>query len=84
MSKDTYYITAEELAQREQEQRILAEAQKIADQKNELRERELIAEVRKPADAQQYEAERRADAERYKREQAAQASLTESENKARA
>ena len=75
---------AEELAQREQEQRILAEAQKIADQKNELRERELIAEVRKPADAQQYEAERRADAERYKREQAAQASLTESENKARA
>jgi len=75
---------AEELARREQEQRILAEAQKIADQKNELRERELIAEVRKPADAQQYEAERRADAERYKREQAAQASLTESENKARA
>lgn len=75
---------AEELAKREQEQRILAEAQKIADQKNELRERELIAEVRKPADAQQYEAERRADAERYKREQAAQASLTESENKARA
>ena len=75
---------AEELAKREQEQRILAEAQKIADQKNELRERELIAEVRKPADAQQYEAERRADVERYKREQAAQASLTESENKARA
>ena len=75
---------AEELARREQEQRVLAEAQKIADQKNELRERELIAEVRKPADAQQYEAERRADAERYKREQAAQASLTESENKARA
>jgi flotillin len=75
---------AEELAKREQEQRILAEAQKIADQKNELRERDLIAEVRKPADAQQYEAERRADAERYKREQAAQASLTESENKARA
>lgn len=75
---------AEELAQREQEQRILEETQKIADQKNELRERELIGEVRKPADAQRYETERRADAERYKREQAAQASLAESENKARA
>nr|WP_232483284.1 SPFH domain-containing protein [Brevibacterium yomogidense] len=75
---------AEELAQREQEQRILEETQKIADQKNELRERELIGEVRKPADAQRYETERRADAERYKREQAAQAALAESENKARA
>lgn len=75
---------AEELASREQEQRILDEQQKIAAQKNELRERELIGEVRKPADAQRYETERRADAERYKREQAAQAALAESENKARA
>ena len=75
---------AEELAGREQEQRILDEQQKIAEQKNDLRERELIGEVRKPADAQRYETERRADAERYKREQAAQAALAESENKARA
>src|SRR5699024_3796584 len=75
---------AEELASREQEQRILDEQQKIAEQKNDLRERELIGEVRKPADAQRYETERRADAERYKREQSAQAALAESENDARA
>lgn len=75
---------AEELAKARQRQRVLDENQKIADQDNELRERELIREVRKPADAEQYAAERRADSERYTREQESTAALIEAQNQAEA
>lgn len=75
---------ADKLARTEQEQRILDEQQKIAEANNDLRERELIAEVRKPADADRYAAERRADAQRYEREQASEAELAEARNAAEA
>lgn len=75
---------AEELAYARQRQRVLDENQKIADQENELRERELVREVRKPADAEQYAAGRKADSERYTREQESQASLIEAQNNAEA
>ena len=75
---------AEELARARQRQRVLDENQKIAEQENDLRERELVREVRKPADAEQYAAERKADSERYTREQESQASLTEAQNNAEA
>lgn len=75
---------AEELARAEQEQRILDEKQKIADRNNELRERELIGEVQKPADAKKYAAERDADADHYRRERASAAALVEAQNDAAA
>ncbi|MGO1193388.1 MAG: flotillin family protein [Nesterenkonia sp.] len=75
---------ADELARSEQRQRILDEQQKIADSNNDLRERELIAEVQKPADAERYATERRADAQRYEREQGSQAELAEARNAAEA
>lgn len=75
---------AEELAFARQRQRVLDENQKIAEQENNLRERELVREVRKPADAEQYAAERKADSERYAREQESQASLIEAQNNAEA
>lgn len=75
---------ADELARTEQRQRILDEQQKIADANNDLRERELIAEVQKPADADRYATERSADAQRYEREQASQAELAEARNAAEA
>ncbi|MCQ9367996.1 SPFH domain-containing protein [Brevibacterium sp. 50QC2O2] len=73
---------AEQLAKAEQQQRILAEQQKIAEANNDLKERQLVAEVRKPADAKKYESQQTADAQRYAREQAAEAELTESQRRA--
>lgn len=75
---------AEELAYARQRQSVLDENQKIADQENELRERELVREVRKPADAERYAAERKADAERYTREQESKAALIEAQDNAEA
>ncbi|WP_345216865.1 flotillin family protein [Georgenia halophila] len=75
---------AQELAEARQRQRVLDERQKIAEQENELRERELVREVRKPADATQYAAEREADSQRYTREQESQAALIEAQNDSQA
>jgi len=75
---------ADELARSEQRQRILDEQQKIAEANNDLRERELIAEIQKPADADRYATERAADAQRYEREQASEAELAEARNAAEA
>ncbi|GHC99786.1 flotillin family protein [Zhihengliuella salsuginis] len=73
---------AEELARSRQRQEVLDEQQKIAEQENDLRERELVREIRKPADAEEYAAGRKADAERYAREQESKAALIEAQNEA--
>jgi len=52
------------LAKAERDQAILAEQQKVAQAKAELKDRELDTEVRKPADAERYRLEQEAEARR--------------------
>ncbi len=52
------------LAKAERDQAILAEQQKVAQRKAELKDRELDTEVRKPADAARYQVEQEAEAAR--------------------
>jgi flotillin len=52
------------LAQAERQQAVLTEQQRVAERNAELKERELDAEVRKPADAARYKTEQEAEAER--------------------
>lgn len=73
---------AEKLAQAEQEQRVLAEQQKIADANNDLTERRLVAEVRKPADAAKYESQTKAEAEQYSAQKKADAEQYASQKRA--
>jgi flotillin len=52
------------LAKAEQEQAVISEQQKVAERAAELKERELDAEVRRPADAERYRVEQAAEAAR--------------------
>jgi flotillin len=52
------------IAAAEQEQDIIAERQKVAERRAELREKKLDAEVRRPADAERYRVEQAAEAAR--------------------
>jgi len=52
------------LAEAEQKQGIIAERQKVAERRAELKQRELDAEVRKPADAERYRVEQAAESAR--------------------
>ena len=52
------------LVEAERQQAVLSEQQKVADRNTELKQRQLDAEVRKPADAARYKAEQEAEASR--------------------
>lgn len=75
---------AQPLEVAQQQQKILEQARKVEQQKAQVKEEELVATVRKPADAKRYETEQDADAERYRTEQAAEASKKSAELNAEA
>ncbi|MCT1998213.1 SPFH domain-containing protein [Brachybacterium muris] len=72
------------LARAAQQQRIIEQEEMIAIRNNDLREKQLIAEVHKPAEAKRYAEQQDADSKKYARVAESEAQLTDERNRAEA
>ncbi|UYG16841.1 SPFH domain-containing protein [Brachybacterium huguangmaarense] len=72
------------LARAAQQQRIIEQEELIAIRNNDLREKQLIAEVHKPAEAKRYAEQQDADSKKYARVADSEAALTDERNRAEA
>lgn len=70
------------LARAAQQQRIIEQEELIAVRNNDLREKQLIAEVHKPAEAKRYAEQQDADSKKYARVADSEAQLTDERNRA--
>lgn len=72
------------LARAAQQQKIIEQEELIAVRNNDLREKQLIAEVHKPAEAKRYAEQQDADSKKYARVAESEAQLTDERNRAEA
>lgn len=70
------------LARAAQQQRIIEQEELIAVRNNDLREKQLVAEVHKPAEAKRYAEQQDADSKKYARIADSEAQLTDERNRA--
>ena len=70
------------LARAAQQQKIIEQEELIAVRNNDLREKQLIAEVHKPAEAKRYAEQQDADSKKYARVADSEAQLTDERNRA--
>ncbi|WP_233121010.1 flotillin family protein [Tersicoccus sp. Bi-70] len=70
------------LARAAQQQRIIEQEELIAVRNNDLREKQLIAEVHKPAEAKRYAEQQNADSKKYARIAESEAQLADERNRA--
>ncbi|HJB09597.1 MAG TPA: flotillin family protein [Candidatus Brachybacterium merdavium] len=70
------------LARAAQQQKIIEQEELIAVRNNDLREKQLVAEVHKPAEAQRYAEQQDADSKKYARIAESEAQLTDERNRA--
>ncbi|MGP9694917.1 flotillin family protein [Brachybacterium sp. AOP25-B2-12] len=72
------------LARATQQQRIIEQEELIAIRNNDLREKQLVAEVHKPAEAKRYAEQQDADSKKYARVADSEAQLADERNRAEA
>lgn len=72
------------LSRAAQQQKIIEQEELIAVRNNDLREKQLIAEVHKPAEAKRYAEQQEADSRKYARVADSEAELTDERNRAEA
>ncbi|MCL6422033.1 flotillin family protein [Brachybacterium sp. JHP9] len=72
------------LSRANQQQRVIEAEEAIAIRNNDLREKQLIAEVHKPAEAKRYAEQQDADSKKYARIAESEAQLTDERNRAEA
>ncbi|GAB4096646.1 flotillin family protein [Brachybacterium horti] len=70
------------LARAAQQQKIIEQEELIAVRNNDLREKQLVAEVHKPAEAKRYAEQQDADSKKYARIAESEAQLTDERNRA--